>query len=168
MIDVERVVTLDELMDRVPEHLVRDAESRIEELDESPTENLRSMNKEPSKAQRIRSYLEENPEARNRDVVKALAEYEIKAADVANVKSQMKRAEAKSESPRRRTAAAPAPSAPVATSTSNSKATPIVTGDGGPSLNLRDLEAAVSFVKTVGSIQAAQHLLIIVEQIKGA
>ena len=31
MVDIERVVTLDELMDRVPEQLVRDAESRRSE-----------------------------------------------------------------------------------------------------------------------------------------
>lgn len=73
MIDVERVVTLDELMDRVPEHLVRDAESRSEitEVKTVPSNRPDTMSKEPSKAQRIRSFLEENPEARNKDVVTA-------------------------------------------------------------------------------------------------
>lgn len=156
MIDVERVVTLDELMDRVPEHLVRDAESRSEitEVKTVPSNRPDTMSKEPSKAQRIRSFLEENPEARNKDVVTALEKYSVTAADVANVKSQMKRAESAAPTPRRKTEG-------VASST-------VASDESGPNLNLKHLEAAVEFVKLVGSVQAAQHLLIIVDRIKGA
>lgn len=157
MIDVERVVTLDELMDRVPEHLVRDAETRAEKSDAKlkTSNQMDTMSKEPSKAQRIRSFLEANPEARNKDVVTELEMYNVTAADVANVKSQMKRAEAAPTPSSRRKAEAA--SSPAASS-----------GDAGPSLNLKHLEAAVEFVKLVGSVQAAQHLLIIVDRIKGA
>ncbi|XZE45525.1 hypothetical protein SH467x_000769 [Pirellulaceae bacterium SH467] len=156
MIDVERVVTLDELMDRVPEHLVRDAESRSDKTEAKTVPSTRpdNMSKEPSKAQRIRSFLEENPEARNKDVVVALEKYNVTAADVANVKSQMKRAEAAVPSSRRKIEGAVAPD--------------VASDEPGPNLNLKHLEAAVEFVKLAGSVQAAQHLLIIVDRIKGA
>jgi hypothetical protein len=153
MVDIERVVTLDELMDRVPEHLVRDAESRLESNSQESltTASQIDMSKEPSKAQRIRSHLESHPGARNKDVVTALEKYSVTAADVANVKSNMKKSEG--ASPRKRAEVA---------------ASPVVSLDGGPSLNLKHLEAAVDFVKLVGSVQAAQHLLIIVDRVKGA
>jgi len=153
MVDIDRVVTLDELMDRVPEHLVKDAESRLDYIESeeySPTHMSYDMS-DLSKAQRIRSYLESHPEVRNKDVVSALDKYGVKAADVANVKSQMKKAETSAE-PAKRTA----------------KSTVSQSADSGPSLNLKHLEAAVDFVALVGSVQAAQHLLIIVDRVKGA
>ena len=67
MVDIERVVTLDELMDCVPEDLVRDAESRRME-EESATIRGSSMSKEPSKAKRIREYLDKHPGARNKEL----------------------------------------------------------------------------------------------------
>ena len=73
MVDIERVVTLDELMDRVPEQLVRDAESRRVEEEESFRETSESkMSKEPSKAKRIREYLDKHPGSRNKDAVELL------------------------------------------------------------------------------------------------
>lgn len=156
MVDLERVVTLDELMECVPEDLVRDAENRRLE---SKTENYNKeggMTKELSKAKRIREHMDNHPEARNKDIVEALGSFGVTAADVANVKSQNKRAEskvsAKAVMPKVK-AAAPAPST---TSLSNS----------GPTINWRELDAGVAFVKAAGSIQRAQHLLIIIEQIK--
>lgn len=158
MVDVERVVTLDELMERVPEHLVKEAESKIEkeeQLEFNPTRESNRMSKEPSKAQRIRAYMEAHPEARNKDIVEALEKYEVKAADVANVKAHMKRTSGDAAPAKR--AVASAPSSPVAS-----------TGSGFPNVNLKHLEAAVDFVKLVGSVQDAQHLLIIVERVKNA
>ncbi len=154
MVDIERVVTLDELMDRVPEDLVRDAESRrIEE--ESATIRESSMSKEPSKAKRIREYLDKHPGARNKDAVESLGAYGVTAADVANVKSHQKRTEGTTRS-----------SAPV-----QSKARPEVSNStsltsSGPTINWKELEAGVAFVKAAGSVQRAQHLLIIIDQIK--
>jgi hypothetical protein len=154
MVDIERVVTLDELMDRVPEQLVRDAESRrVEQVKTSED----SMSKEPSKAKRIRDYVDNNPEARNKDVVEALGSYGVTAADVANVKSQQKRKEGKAKKP-----ASTAKVKPESSATSNSTALT----NGGPTINWRELDAGVAFVKAAGSIQRAQHLLIIIEQIK--
>lgn len=158
MVDIERVVTLDELMDRVPEELVRDAESRRLEQEALKRSSENDMSKEPSKAKRIREYLDNNPEARNKDVVEALESYGVTAADVANVKSHQKRTEGKV----RRSAGAPkGKTEPVASSSSTALTS------SGPTINWRELDAGVAFVKAAGSVQRAQHLLIIIEQIKG-
>jgi hypothetical protein len=162
MVDIERVVTLDELMDRVPEHLVREAETKLEvepdEFSSTSSEN-HNMSKDQSKSQRIRIYLEANPEARNRDVVEALAKYNVKAADVANVKAYLKRTGAEVSPKKKSTAAASSKpgAAPSATATL-----------GVPNVNLNHLQAAVSFVKLVGSVNEAQQLLTIVELVKTA
>ena len=154
MVDIERVVTLDELMDRVPEDLLRDAESRRVE-EESATLRESSMSKEPSKAKRIREYLDKNPGARNKDAVETLGAYGVTAADVANVKSHQKRTEGTTR------ASAPAqPKARPEVSTSTSLTS------SGPTINWKELEAGVAFVKAAGSVQRAQHLLIIIDQIK--
>ena len=154
MVDIERVVTLDELMDRVPEQLVRDAESRRVEEEESFRETSESkMSKEPSKAKRIREYLDKHPGSRNKDAVESLGQYGVTAADVANVKSHQKRNDG--------TAKKSAVSAKPKSTASNSTG---LTG-GGPTF-LTGLEAGVAFVKAAGSVQNARHLLIIIEQIK--
>jgi len=154
MVDIERVVTLDELMDRVPEDLVRDAESRrIEE--ESATIRESSMSKEPSKAKRIREYLDKHPGARNKDAVESLGAYGVTAADVANVKSHQKRTEGNT-----RSAAPTQPKVRPEVSSSTSLTS------SGPTINWKELEAGVAFVKAAGSVQRAQHLLIIIDQIK--
>jgi hypothetical protein len=156
MVDMERVVTLDELMERVPEDLVRDAESRKIESSKNHN-NEENMSKEPSKAKRIRAYMDEYPEARNRDIVDALGTYGITAADVANVKSHIKRTEAKTS---KKTSSAK----PKSEAAANSATTAMTST--GPTINWRELDAGVAFVKAAGSVQRAQHLLIIIEQIK--
>ena len=156
MVDIERVVTLDELMDRVPEELVRDAESRrIEEETQTCREsNENSMSKEPSKAKRIREYLDKHPGARNKDAVESLGAYGVTAADVANVKSHQKRTEGSS----RKSASS--------TKTKSEATSSTALTSNGPTLNWKELEAGVAFVKAAGSVQRAQHLLIIIDQIK--
>jgi len=156
MVDMERVVTLDELMDRVPEDLVRDAENRKQEAIIQKNTREGSMTKELSKAKRIREHMDKHPEARNKDIVDALGGFGVTAADVANVKSQMKRAEGKASSK----ASAPKPKAAPAAANSTALTST------GPTINWRELDAGVAFVKAAGSIQRAQHLLIIIEQIK--
>jgi hypothetical protein len=161
MVDVERIVTLDELMDRVPEHLVREAESKRELMSQQEfprSSESNSMSKEPSKAQRIRAYMEAHPDARNKDIVAALEKYDVKAADVANVKAHIKRVSGDT-TPRKR---GPVPS------TGSAPAMVVSAGGSFPNVNLKHLEAAVDFVRLVGSIQDAQHLLIIVDRIKNA
>jgi hypothetical protein len=161
MIDTDRFVTLDDLVESVPEVLVREAEqkmssaqSAVEEVNYSIKDPSR-MSKDLSKAQRIRRFMESNPEARNRDVVEALQQFSITAADVANVKSIAKRqGKSISESPKR--SETPAPSAPKKAAASGTSLT-----SPGSSISLPELEAGVAFVKTAGSIMRAKHLLII-------
>lgn len=163
MVDIERVVTLDELMECVPPELVRDAENRRVEAKNSvvtnETERDSSMSKDLSKAKRIRAYMESNPEARNKDVVEALSSYGVTAADVANVKSLAKRTgdpivkSSKTREPMPRTQAS-----------SSSEQKPEQAK--GPNITWQELDAGVAFVKAAGSVQRAQHLLIIIEQIK--
>ena len=117
------------------------------------------MSKEPSKARRIRDYVDNNPDSRNKDVVEALGSYGVTAADVANVKSQQKRKEGKVK----KTSTTKAK--PASTSSGDSSSTTALT-NSGPTINWRELDAGVAFVKAAGSIQRAQHLLIIIEQIK--
>ncbi len=154
MVDLERVVTLDELMDRVPEQLVRDAESRREE--ESKIVGVGRMTKELSKAKRIREYLDNNPGARNKDAVEALGEYGVTSADVANVKSHQKRSQDSTKKP----------SGPTRTKPAAESAPSTALSTNGPTINWKELEAGVAFVKAAGSVQRAQHLLIIIDQIK--
>jgi hypothetical protein len=156
MVDIERVVTLDELMDTVPDELIRDAENRRIELENMNPPSEANMSKELSKAKRIREYIDSNPGARNKDVVEALGDYGVTAADVANVKSQQKRKEGKSKK---------TPAAVKAKSEPATAASTALTSNG-PTINWRELDAGVNFVKAAGSIQRAQHLLIIIEQIK--
>ena len=156
MVDIERVVTLDELMERVPEELVRDAESRRAE-DETETirqSNETNMSKEPSKAKRIREYLDKHPGARNKDAVESLGDYGVTAADVANVKSHQKRTEGVSRK------------GASSTKTKSESSSSTALTSNGPTLNWKELEAGVAFVKAAGSVQRAQHLLIIIDQIK--
>ncbi|MFM9065323.1 MAG: hypothetical protein ACKOOI_20140, partial [Pirellula sp.] len=67
MIDSDRFITLDDLVESVPEVLVREAEEKMnsaqsaaEEVNYSIKDPL-SMTKDLSKAQRIRLYMENNP-----------------------------------------------------------------------------------------------------------
>lgn len=156
MVDIERVVTLDELMEQVPEQLVRDAESRRIDVDTKAIRETSesSMSKEPSKAKRIREYLDKHLDARNKDAVEALGEYGVTAADVANVKSHQKRSEGK---PRKSTSTSKAKS--------DSSVSTALTSNG-PTINWKELDAGVAFVKAAGSVQRAQHLLIIIDKIK--
>lgn len=163
MVDIERVVTLDELMECVPPELVRDAESRRVEAKNSvvdkETESDSSMSKDLSKAKRIRAYMESHPEARNKDVVEALGSYGVTAADVANVKSLAKRTGDPLVKPAKsKEVAAKAPSASAGETRSEQAK--------GPNITWQELDAGVAFVKAAGSVQRAQHLLIIIEQIK--
>lgn len=159
MVDLERVITLDELVESVPEEMIREAESQRREPKKStiatsnraPRES-NNMSKDLSKAQRIRNYLSANPEARNKDVVEALEAYSVTAADVANVKSISKRNSEPSERP------------PKEAGRTRSESTAITSP--GSSITLPELEAGVAFVKASGSIMRAKHLLIIIEQIK--
>ncbi|MEM7558028.1 MAG: hypothetical protein AAF394_02795 [Planctomycetota bacterium] len=108
---------------------------------------------QPSKSQRVQDYLRANPQARNRDVVEALKEFGVTAADVSNAKTQLKR-----KYTRRRSRAAVVVAASVGSSepgaTENS------------SISISEIEAAIDYVQSVGGIARAQQLLAIIQQIQ--
>jgi hypothetical protein len=152
MVDLERVVTLDELMEQVPEQLVREAEVRREV--EAKIKGAENMSKELSKAKRIREYLDNHPGARNKDAVAALEGFGVTSADVANVKSHQKRTQGSAKKSSGQSKPKPEPTSSTALT------------NNGPTINWKELEAGVAFVKVAGSVQRAQHLLIIIDQIK--
>ncbi|MEM7478328.1 MAG: hypothetical protein AAF483_25375, partial [Planctomycetota bacterium] len=108
---------------------------------------------QPSKAKRVQEYLRANPQARNRDVVEALKEFGVTAADVSNAKAQLKR-----KYKRRRSRAAVV----VAASVSGAENNP----EDINSISISEIEAAIDYVQSVGGISRAQQLLSIIQQIQ--
>lgn len=111
------------------------------------------MSEQPSKSKRIQEYLRSNPQARNRDVVEALKEFGVTAADVSNAKAQLKK-----KYTRRRSRAA----AVVAASVTGSPAV----DEAANSISITEIEAAIDYVQSVGGITRAQQLLAIIQQIQ--
>lgn len=110
--------------------------------------------KKRSKSQRVRDYLTENPSARNKDVVKALSQYGVTAADVSNAKAHMNRTESN-----RRTRQ------PVEESgTSDLGQTFFVAANG--QVAYAEIQAALSYVEKIGSIDRAKQLLALIQQIR--
>ncbi len=109
---------------------------------------------QPSKSKRVQDYLRANPQSRNRDVVDALSEYGVTAADVSNAKAQLKK-----KYSRRRSRAA----AVVAASVSAGEQ---VTEENNISISIVELEATIDYVQSVGGIARAQQLLAIIHQIQ--
>ncbi|MEM9588633.1 MAG: hypothetical protein AAGA03_15230 [Planctomycetota bacterium] len=111
-----------------------------------------------SKSERIRRYMADHPEVRNRDVAAALEPYGVTAADVANVKSHQKR---KQKQPRgkvgrpKKGVAKPrsAESSPGETST-------------GDTLGLDVLDACVQLIEKAGGVDEAAHVLDLVRRIR--
>ncbi|MEZ6136850.1 MAG: hypothetical protein R3C53_18300 [Pirellulaceae bacterium] len=111
-------------------------------------------NEQPSKSKRVQEYLRANPQSRNRDVVVALEEYGVTAADVSNAKAQLKK-----KYTRRRSRAA----AVVAATVSTGEA---AADESSPSISMVEIEAAIDYVQAVGGISRAQQLLAIIQQIQ--
>jgi hypothetical protein len=112
------------------------------------------MSKEQlSKSKRIQEYLRAHPEARNRDVVSALSEFGVTAADVSNAKAQLKR-----KTIRRRSRAAV-----VAATTTPDGA---LVAPEETRISLAEIEATIDYVQAVGGLARAQQLLSIVQQIQ--
>ncbi|MFK7738273.1 MAG: hypothetical protein AB8B50_19775 [Pirellulaceae bacterium] len=108
----------------------------------------------PSKSKRVQEYLRANPQSRNRDVVEALKEFGVTAADVSNAKAQLKK-----KYTRRRSRAA----AVVAATVTGGDAS---ADEANFSISLTEIEAAIDYVQSVGGISRAQQLLAIIEQIQ--
>lgn len=148
-------MTLDDLLGPVPEssQSLNDY-ATYEHI--SNTMSSTVSDKNPSKSQRVRDYLDDQPDARNRDVVEALSEYGVTAADVSNAKAQLKRKGASSK--RGRPAATPAPATPPKTS-------PATQSPSG-SIAMNEIDAALNFVREIGSLDRAKQLLVIIQQIQ--
>lgn len=136
---------------------------------EIPEEMPEEESKPISKSQRVRDYLEANPEARNKDIAAALDSYGVSPADVANTKAQMKKRAAKNGhqtallvaagsngSSNGAHAVAVAPVAASAASLPEIDAT----------VQLHLLEAGVEFVRKAGGINEAQHILGVIRRIR--
>ena len=102
----------------------------------------------------MQDYLRANPQARNRDVVEALKEFGVTAADVSNAKAQLKR-----KYTRRRSRAAAVVAASVSGSDPQSK-------EASNAISISEIEAAIDYVQVVGGIGRAQQLLAIIQQIQ--
>lgn len=155
-------MTLDDLLGPVPEseqNAQSDYYSNVDDFSNVMSSVVADKN--PSKSQRVRNFLEEQPEARNRDVVEALAEYGVTAADVSNAKAQLKR---KGDTPAKR--GRPSAATVATTSTVTGKSEPTAVQSAGGSIAMNELEAALTFVRQIGSIDRAKQLLVIIQQIQ--
>lgn len=110
-----------------------------------------------SKSQRVRDFLEQHPEARNRDVAEALASHGVRAADVANVKANLKKKAGKAKVKKVSRSAA-TPKAAAATSTEPATV--------NASVPLDLLDRGIEFVRVAGGLNEAQHLLNVIKRIK--
>lgn len=133
-----------------------------------------------SKSRLALEYLESHPEATVKDVVAALAQYEVKLSDVNNAKQKLRATGPKKRGPKpgkaakataaiaaktpkkrgrkplNKTAAAKSPKAA-------SKAAMVVSSG-----SYATIEAGLRFIEATGSIENARELLTLIEQIKKA
>jgi hypothetical protein len=107
----------------------------------------------PSKSKMVRDYLQANPQVRNRDVVAALSNYGVTAADVSNAKTVLKK-----KYTRRRSRA----EAAASTDADSQAAAPQVNNV----ISIRELETTADYVNSVGGINRAQQLLGLIQQIR--
>ncbi len=142
-----------------------------------PSPKANKSGKGMSKSERIRRYLSDNPEARNKDVAEALAGHGVKPADVGNVKQQLKKKAEGGMSgtgPSRRgrppkTGAGAAAKAMAAAKDSNDS--PIGSMSGGNSsldvaIGLDVLDSGIEFVKKSGGVSEAMYALNVIKRIK--
>ncbi len=153
-------MTLDDLLGPVPETETNKSSDYYDLNDLSQMMSNSVSDKNLSKSQRVRNFLDENPEARNRDVVEALSEYGVTAADVSNAKAQLKR---KGDVPAKKGKAA---AAPAASASSTKAAASAAQAAAGGAIAMGELEAAITFVRQIGSIDRAKQLLVIIQQVQ--
>ena len=117
-----------------------------------------SLNREsPSKSKRVRDYLTEHPQARNKDVVEALSEFGVTPADVSNAKTHLKKRASK-----RRNRSVVVGVAEDASTDTTSDTEPAALAQ----ISIPEIDAALHFVRQVGSIDRARLLLAIIQQIQ--
>lgn len=120
-----------------------------------------------SKSERVRRYLADHPEARNKDVAEKLAQYGVTAADVGNVKAQLKKKGGSVRGSKRASTATPAASKPqAATAAAKPAASNSAVDDLNAELGFDVIEAGVEFVKKAGGLNEAQHVLNLIRRIR--
>ena len=161
---IERVTDLNDLIDSVPEEIVRkiQEESAKEEQvlaqPESSNESTSMSNdKKPNKSKLIRDHIIANPGDAPKDIVAALSQHGVTQSDVGNVRTKMKGSKpTKKASPKKKSA-----SAPKASSAPTPVAAPAPIG-----INLKALEYGTMFLKEAGSLSSARELLIVIDRIR--
>ena len=113
--------------------------------------------KKISKSERIRQYMRQHPEARNKDISAALAQHGVTPADVGNVKTQLKQKAAKE-----RQAVSPTPR----TETSTAAIGTAPQTDSDATIGMDVLEAGVEFIRKAGGINEAQYTLTLIRRIR--
>lgn len=157
------MTTLDELF----ANITPETETGSQVSDEAmPNKTAGQSSGSISKSERIRRYLNENPEARNRDIVGALAGFGVSAADVGNVKSQMKKRSAGQKRQRQKSKDIAKPAVVVAkTAPQTPDKTPALQ-DVNSGLGLDIIEAGVDFIRRAGGMNEAQYVLNLIRQIR--
>ncbi len=129
-------------------------------IDVSALDSSATKSKNLSKSKRVREYIAKNPEARNKDIADALAKYSVTAADVGNVKTQLKRKAATKGS-----TAGKLPTKMAAESKSSPAPKPKdVTIDA--TIGLDVLDAGIEFINKAGGLNEAQYALNVIRRIK--
>lgn len=138
------------------EQLVDDAaEAAGVVIPEHIPEEVQMDSKPISKSARVREYLDKNPQARNKEVAVALADFGVRPADVANVKAILKKKGDSNEATSPRVASTSATPSPGAAS---------ALIDASIQLDL--LEAGIEFVRQAGGVNEAQHVLGVIRRIR--
>jgi len=124
-----------------------------------------------NKSEKIRDYLETNPNASTGDIVSKLAKFGVRTADVNNVRAQLKRRAEKGGSPQGK--GTKAKSASAKPDADKAKEAPGNVGTGGKldavidhAIGIDVLEAGIEFVRKAGGVNEAQYMLTVIRRIK--
>ncbi len=116
-----------------------------------------------SKSERVRRYLIQHPESRNKDVVQALAKFGVTVADVGNAKNQLKKKASKSAQGKRTATVVKSNADKASTAKIPSEPKPVILD---ASIGLDVLEAGIEFINKAGGLNEAQYALNVIRRIK--
>lgn len=161
------------------------ASKRTSKPDASQTEASAPIGEKKSKSARIREYLDANPEARNRDIATALEAFGVKAADVANVKAQLKQKAAsvgsvatlevvdgnpgKATKTKKKAGRKPTKTSKKAAATRDEVGTTAVANGRSAAtadIGLAEVDAGISFIEQVGGVARARQIIDLVDRIR--
>jgi hypothetical protein len=117
-----------------------------------------------SKSERIRRYMKENPEARNVDIAEALGEHGVTAADVASVKTQLKKKEEKRGATHVRSGSNGSNGATKTQAINGITASADAAIEAQVGLDV--LEDGMDFIRKAGGMNEAQHILNVIRRIR--